>query len=268
MNAVNGIDEETETGAPAPPWPHRTQPAAATTPDFSQREFALRELMDEPCTYADYRAAALSLARVNRWTRGYRPTLEFLARVLERTGVTHEPLHIVDVGCGHGDSLREIYRWAAKRSVPLRLTGVDINPYAARLARECDRWEHVSAGTITWLTGDVFATQLERPADVILSSLFAHHLSNEAILKLLQWKESTARVGWLVSDLRRSERAAKTFGWMARLLPMDEMVARDGAVSFRRALSLEEWTELAIEAKVADAGMGRLTVEHLKLRSV
>src|SRR6202034_763640 len=98
--------------------------------------FALRELMDEPCTYADYRSAALDLAQVNRLTRGYRPTLNFLARGLRRCGVGNEPLHVVDVGCGHGDALRTIHRWAAQRSVPLRLTGIDLNPYAARLARE------------------------------------------------------------------------------------------------------------------------------------
>ena len=254
-----------ETGAPPPPWPHESMPEVATAPNFSRREFALRERMDGPCTYEDYRAAALGLARLNRWTRGHRPILEFLAKVLQRTGVTHEPLHIVDIGCGHGDGLREIYRWASKRSVPLRLTGIDINPYAARLARECDRVEHVSAGTITWLTGDVFATQLERPADVTISSLLAHHLSDDDIPRLMQWNESTARAAWAISDLRRSERAAQVFAWMSRLLPMNETIAHDGIVSFRRALSVEEWQRLAGQAKVTGVGKGRLVVERLKM---
>ena len=258
--------EVVETGAAAPPWAHEMLAEVVTAPDFSRREFALRELMDEPCTFEQYRAAALSLGRLNRWTRGYKGTLEFLGRVLERTGVGHEPLHVVDVGCGHGDGLREIYRWAAKRSVPLRLTGVDVNPYAARLARECDRVEHVSAGTIAWVTGDVFAAELEPPADVVVSSLFAHHLCDEAIVKLLQWKEDRARVGWFVSDLRRSERAARVFAWMGRVLPMEEMVARDGVVSFRRALSVGEWERLGLEvgAEVKDFGMGRVGVERLR----
>ena len=264
------IDAEVtkETGAAAPPRAHERLPEMATITDFSRREFALRELMDEPCTFAQYRAAALSLGRLNRWTRGYKPTLEFLGRVLQRTGVGHEPLHVVDVGCGHGDGLREICRWAAKRSVPLRLTGVDRNPYAARLAKECDRREHVSAGTIAWVTGDVFAVELERPADVVVSSLFAHHLCDEEILRLLRWKEDRARVGWFLSDLRRSERAARMFEWMARVLPMDEMVATDGAVSFRRALSVEEWSrrcvEADVEASVKDLGVGRVGVERFK----
>jgi len=108
MTSEEGSSEEMETGAPAPPLPVIPVPVVATMPDFSRREFALRELMDEPCTYADYCAAMQDLAQVNRLTRGYGPTLDFLARVLERTKVGQEPLHIVDVGCGHGDGLREI----------------------------------------------------------------------------------------------------------------------------------------------------------------
>jgi len=261
-----------ETGAPAPPVPGATAAVAAaveTVPDFTKREFALREWMDEPCTYADYSAAAQDLAAVNRLTRGYRPTLEFLARVLERTKVGQEPLHVVDVGCGHGDGLREIYRWAAKRSVPLRLTGIDRNPYAARLARECDRNERVAAKTIAWVTGDSFGVELERPPDVVISSLFTHHLDDASLVRFLRWSEEQARVGWLVNDLQRSERTYRIFGWLAKLMQWHPMVAQDGPVSFRRAFSAEDWRrylgEAGVEgARVFEARPGRLCVERLK----
>jgi len=267
MNTELDAEIDTETRAAAPPWPHETLQPPSSAPDFTRREFALRERMDEPCTYATYRAAALSLARLNRWTRGYKPTLDFLTRILQQTGVTHEPLHIVDAACGHGDTLRHISRWAAKRSIPLRLTGIDINPYATRLARERDRHEHIAPGTITWITANIFATNLHHPADIILSSLFAHHLSDEAILKLLQWNQTTARTAWLISDLRRSQRAAKTFAWMTKVLPLHNMVTYDGLSSFRRALSLQEWQAHClltnIPAQIKDTGTGRLTVEHI-----
>ena len=267
MNIELDAEIDTETHAPAPPWPHETPQPPASTPDFSHREFALRERMDEPCTYATYRAAALSLARLNRWTRGYKPTLDFLTRVLEHTGVTHEPLHIVDAACGHGDTLRHIARWAAKRSIPLRLTGIDINPYATRLARERDRHEHIAPSTITWITADIFTTTLSRPADILLSSLFAHHLPDEAIPQLLHWNQTTARIAWLISDLRRSQRAANTFAHISKILPLHPMVTHDARISFRRALSLQEWQahclQTNITAQIKDTGTGRLTVERI-----
>jgi len=240
----------------------------STTPDFSRREFALREWMDEPCTYAVYRRAAEDLAQINQLTRGYRPVLQFLERVMAQTRVGYEPLHVVDVGCAQGDGLRTIYKWAAKRSLPLKLTGVDINPYAARLARECDRAEHVSAGTIAWVTADAFAVELERPPDLVISSLFAHHLDDAAIERFLQWSEEQARVGWFVGDLRRSEHAALGFKWLTRVAGSCSMVRHDGAVSFRRALSLSEWQarlrDAGVAGEVKDVGLGRLCVERLK----
>lgn len=256
-----------ESSAP-PPWPS-AKTHVNTRVDFSRREFALRELMDEPCTYADYSRAARDLAQVNRLTRGAKPTIDFLARVIERTGVGHEPLHVVDVGCASGDTLRAVHRWAAKRSVPLRLTGVDMNPYAARLAKECDRREHVSAGTIAWLTADAFAVELERPADVVICSLFTHHLADEDVVRYLAWCEATARAGWFVNDLERSERAAVWFARLAWLMRWHRFVKFDGPVSFRRAFSREDWAGYLRDARVEAArvvgcGLGRLCVERVR----
>lgn len=238
-----------------------------SAPDWSRREYDLYEWMDGPCTYEEYARGALDLERVNRLTFGYRPALKFLERVLERADSA--PLHVVDIGSGHGDSLRTIYRWAARKKIPLRLTGVDINPYAAQLGQECDRRAGVPEGSIAWLTGDAFAAKFDVPVDVVLSSLFAHHLTDMAIVALLRWNEGTARVGWLVNDLRRSQRAATGFKWLTRAIGSCSMVKHDGAVSFRRALTMEEWrkrcAQAGVDARVLDVGLGRLCVERVKV---
>jgi len=238
-----------------------------STPDWSRREFDLQEWMDGPCTYEEYAHGALDLERVNRLTWGYRPALKFLARVLAQTD--SKPLHVVDVGCGHGDGLRQIYRWAARRGIALKLTGVDINPYAARLAQECDRRAGIAAGSIAWVTANAFEAGFDAPVDVAMSSLFTHHLNDAAIVELLRWNEATARAGWLVNDLRRSERAAKGFKWLTRVTGSCAMVKHDGAVSFRRALTMDEWRERCaqadVDARVVDVGLGRLCVERLKI---
>lgn len=238
-----------------------------SAPDWSRRAPEMQEWMDGPCTYAEYSQAALGLEQVNRLTLGYRPARRFLERVTERAGDAQ--LHVVDAGCGHGDGLRAIYRWAQRKNIPLRLTGVDLNPFAAQLARECDRSVGVPAGSITWITADAFAAKFDSPVDVAISSLFTHHLTDTAIVALLRWNEATARVGWLVNDLRRSARAAMGFKWLTRAVGSCAMVKHDGAVSFRRALTMEEWSErceqAGVDARVVDVGLGRLCVQRLKL---
>jgi len=237
-----------------------------SAPDWSRREFALDEWMDGPCSYAEYARGALDLERVNRLTFGYRPALGFLERALSHMRA-NQPLHVVDVGCGHGDGLRAVFKWAKKKQVAVRLTGVDVNPYAAQLAQECDRRAGVQAGSIAWLTADAFAAKFDAPVDVTISSLFTHHLSDAAIVDLLRWNEATARVGWLVNDLRRSKCAAMGFKWLTRAIGSCAMVKHDGAVSFRRALTMEEWRErcaqAGVGASVVAVGLGRLCVERM-----
>src|SRR4051812_8860068 len=118
---------------------------------FTSRAY-LSEWMDEPCSYEDFRACLADLEQVNRLTFAYRPTLDWL-----RSAIVQEkrPIHIVDVGCGGGDMLRMVERWAGRRRLDVRLTGIDLNPYAARAAAE-----RTPAGSkIAWVTGDAFSYQ-------------------------------------------------------------------------------------------------------------
>ena len=81
--------------------------------DLSVRTIA-EEQMDSADLPADHYAALLAdLARVNGWTMAARPTLAFLDRAIPRGG----RLKLLDVGFGHGDMLRRIARWAARRGV-------------------------------------------------------------------------------------------------------------------------------------------------------
>src|SRR6201990_1912020 len=103
--------------------------------DFSRRVSPreLPELMDGDCSYEDFRDCMRSLENVNRWLLGYRPTLAWLNRLPRGL---RRPAHIVDVGSGGGDLLRQIALTARRRGVAVHLTGIDLNPHAARAAEE------------------------------------------------------------------------------------------------------------------------------------
>src|SRR5271155_5488164 len=117
--------------------------------DFSRRASPreLPELMDGDCSYEDFRDCLRSLETVNRWLLGYRPTLAWLERLPHGL---RDPIHIVDVGCGGGGLLRQIAGWARRRGIAVQLTGIDLNPYAARAAAESTPKEF----GITWMTDD------------------------------------------------------------------------------------------------------------------
>lgn len=222
--------------------------------DFSRRVSPrdLPELMDGDCSYEDFRDCLRSLEQVNRCLLGYRPTLAWLKRLPH--GLS-EPIHIVDVGSGGGDLLRQIAGWARRRRIAVQLTGIDLNPYAARAAGEAKRKEL----GIAWVTGDALKYQLKNPVDIVVSSLMTHHLEDEEIIALLRWMEATAQVGWFINDLERSESASRTFAWLAGVVGWHRFVRHDGPVSFRRAFWEEDWVRLL---EMADIPRSAVTLKH------
>jgi 2-polyprenyl-3-methyl-5-hydroxy-6-metoxy-1,4-benzoquinol methylase len=211
----------------------------STAIDFTSRVSPrdLPELMDGDCSYEDFRGCVRSLEQINRWLLGYRPTLAWLKQLQQGTS---ETVHIVDVGSGGGDLLRVIAGWARKRGIGVELTGIDLNPYAARAAAESTPKEL----GIRFVTGNALEFRPEKPVDVVVNTLMAHHLEDEEIVALLRWMEATARKGWFINDLERSEWSCRLFSWADRLAGWHRFVRHDGPVSFRRALREEDWHRL------------------------
>lgn len=230
--------------------------------DFSRRvsPSELPELMDGDCSYEDFRDCMRSLETVNRWLLGYRPTLSWLEQLPHGL---HDPIHIVDIGSGGGDYLRQIAHWARRRNIAVQLTGIDLNPYAACAAAESTPREL----GITWVTGDALVYRPEKPIDIVVSSLMAHHLEDKEIIALLRWMEATAQVGWFINDLERSKWSSRMFGWVR----WHWLVRHDGPVSFRRAFRKEDWIRLLAAVEIPQESVtvepwrpGRLCVGRWK----
>lgn len=228
------------------------------------RPSQLAEWMDEPCTYEDFRTCLVDLGQVNRLTLSYRPTLDFLERLLVKRPI-NGVLRIVDVGSGGGDMLRHIERWARRRKIPVALVGIDLNPYAARAAREFTP----QSSAIEWVTGDAFAHA--GPVDVVLSSLFTHHLEEEEIVRFMAWSETIAERGWFVNDLMREATPCELFRMLSKVMRWHRFVQHDGPISFRRSFREDDWERMALEAGIAMETLklarwtpGRLCLERLK----
>ena len=238
--------------------------------DFSQRS-RLDELMDtEPVGFEEFRACLVDLARVNVLTLAHGPTLSFLDRIVADRAPSDAPLEIVDVGSGYGDLLRRIAAWARQRGVPVSLTGVDLNPWSARAAAEATSAED----HIQWVTADAFAYAPPTGIDVVVSSLFTHHLPDALVARFLGWMDTSARCGWFVNDLHRHAIPYHFFRYWARLARWHRFVQHDGPVSIARAFAREDWLRLLRNAGVDPASVEirwrfpfRLTVGKLVMET-
>lgn len=215
--------------------------------DFSRRA-DIPELMDDPAVdYDTFRACLVDLAKVNRLTLAYRPTLAFLNRLHTGGRLPRErPAVILDVGSGYGDMLRLIKRWARARSLDVRLVGLDRNPFAARAAERLPGSEGIQ-----WLGEDLFDHQ--GGADIVISSLFTHHLDDASLVRFLEWQEANARIGWFVNDLLRHPFSFYGFALLSRVMLWHSFVQHDGPVSIRRAFKPGDWDRLLARAGVIGA---------------
>jgi SAM-dependent methyltransferase len=235
--------------------------------DLSRRAdvTVLTEWMDEPCSREVMRACLEELGRLNRWFLGYRPVLDWLGALdLRRFG---RPVRILDVGCGYGDTLRRIEAWARGRSILVELTGMDLNPDAIAIAAEATQ----GGSSIRWIAGDVFGYRGGEAPDLVMSSLFTHHLSDAEVARFVHWMEKTAAIGWLVNDLSRASVPYHLFGWFARVMRLHPFVQHDGPVSFARAFQPEDWRRLCGAAGLAQSAYriqayqpARLCVSRIK----
>lgn len=211
--------------------------------DFSQRA-DLTEKMDEPCSYEELRDCLHDIARVNRLTFAYRPTIEWLEKIVAIK--PSETLRIVDVGCGYGDTLRTIETWAGKNKIPVTLTGIDLNPDAIRAAKEAT----AAASRIQWIPGDALSNSIQHEIDIVISSLLTHHLTNPKIVQFLRWMEHRTRRGWFVNDLHRQPVPYRLFRLLARFTDWHPLVKYDGPVSIRRSFRVEDWQALTASAEL------------------
>lgn len=206
--------------------------------DFSRRSPAIEWMDTEPVTEADFAQCLADLAIVNDVTLARPPTLGFLRRVARRqpAGGT---LRVLDVGFGEGDMLRRIARWGARRGLVMELEGVDLNPASTAAARAA-----TPAGLpIRYRTGDLF----DEPAgqfDVVISSLFTHHLTDAEVVRFLGWMERSARLGWFVNDLHRHKLAYYGFALLSRAAGWHRFVQHDGPISVARSFQRRDWTRL------------------------
>jgi 2-polyprenyl-3-methyl-5-hydroxy-6-metoxy-1,4-benzoquinol methylase len=119
---------------------------------------------------------------------------------------------------------------------------------------------------VNYFQADALADPLPGDYDVLLHSLFLHHLDTEEALRLLQRMGTAASKLVLVNDLIRSP-LGYGLAWTAcRLLSRSAIVHHDGPVSVQGAFRPQEVAELAAKAGLKGAVIGRCWPERYLLR--
>jgi len=227
-------------------------------PDLRQRSQAL-ELLDAPdIPRADLWRNLAELDTINRWLGGHAVTLAGLQRLYthlppkppERPGAPESgaprKLRIVDIGCGGGDTLKAITTWlkvakvAQQAGLQVELTGVDLKPECLEFAQQaCQGLD------IQWICSDY--RLLEAEYDIVLTSLFCHHLDPVQLHEFLLWAKQNAKLGLLINDLHRHPLAWWGIRLLTALFSRSHLVKHDAPLSVWRGFSRAELAEALAE---------------------
>ncbi|HTI12930.1 MAG TPA: methyltransferase domain-containing protein [Puia sp.] len=210
--------------------------------DFSKRSYQ-KELLDRPdIPFEDIERNMRELDFINTWLGGHAISLSGLKQLVRN----RKQVTICEIGCGGGDNLRVLSRYCRRRHIGLRVMGIDNNAHCIAVARE--KWKD---GMAEWVHSDYRNVHFgeERP-DIIFSSLFCHHFTDEELVLMLTWMEKSAQVGWFINDLQRHPLAyhaiRRLTGWLSR----SYLVKNDAPLSVLRGFVREEWEEYLQKAGI------------------
>lgn len=212
------------------------------------------ELMDQPgLSEREHGSALKGLRRVNWWSRSTAilwPSIQKLSRAVDQ-----RPLRILDIASGGGDVALGIAQRAQRAGLAVEVDGCDISPYAVKHAS--DLAERMQLDQVQFYERDILQEPVVKKYDVVMCSLFLHHLDEAQAVQLFSIVSQATRHLVLVNDLRRS-RAGYWLAWAGcRLLTRSPIVHIDGPLSVAGAFTMDEAAALAEQGGLSGFQMTR-----------
>lgn len=195
--------------------------------DFSLKGELLRDTLDK-------------LGKINKWLGGNVVTLDGVQKLLNEQP-KERTYTIIDLGCGHGDILRQIARFGRKHNYNFKLIGVDANQDAVDYATDLSS----DFPELAFKNIDIFSYEFEElDFDIAITTLFLHHFKDQEIITLLKLLTENARVGLVINDLHRSKIAYGLFKLLSLTISND-MIKKDGLTSILRAFKRKELEKIS-----------------------
>jgi SAM-dependent methyltransferase len=210
-------------------------------PDFTKRS-AEKEILDSKnIPFEEIRKNMQELEFINAKLGGHAITIDGISILVNQ--LTHKnsgPISICEIGCGGGDNLAAICKWAKKKSIEISCIGIDINPECIQFAKDKNAGLPIKFICADYKEGLV---NENKPA-IIFSSLFCHHFSDEELTGMMNWMKENSSVGFLINDLHRHPLAYYSIKALVNIFSKSYLVKNDAPVSVLRGFKKNEWENI------------------------
>ena len=210
--------------------------------DLSQRSYK-KELLDENnIPFEDIQQNMKELNFINTHLGGHAITIQGFKQLSgEKKSVS-----ICEIGCGGGDNLNAIYHWSKKNNIQINFTGIDINPNCITYAQKT-----TTIPNIRFIFSDYRKVNFGyHNPDLIFSSLFCHHFTNEELIEMLKWMKANCTLGFFINDLHRHQIAYHFIKNVTGLFSRSYLVKNDAPLSVLRGFKKKDWKSLLQQAGI------------------
>lgn len=170
------------------------------------------------------------LTRINRLIGNTSAVCKAVLRMIPKDALA--PIRIIDLGCGGGDILIAVGNYLHKHKVPATLLGLEGNPHSVAYAQK----QATTMASVRFQTADILSPAFQCPdCDIVISSHFLYHFSDEALGNFLHDNRSYVRIGWIISELQRSVLSYRMFQLLSPFFGLNPISRADGLLAIRRA---------------------------------
>lgn len=212
--------------------------------DYKKRS-QQKELLDEDdIPFAEIVLNMKELEWINAHLGGHSITIKGFKGLLQNK----KNISICEIGCGGGDNLNAISQFCETNNINARLMGIDINDNCIKYAGKNVRLKNARLCVSDYRK---FNFEDKKP-DVIFSSLFCHHFTDEELVEMLHWMEANSLCGFFINDLHRHPIAYNFIKLATTVFSNSRLVKNDAPVSVLRGFKKKEWKDLLQKAGISN----------------
>lgn len=186
-----------------------------------------------------------TIERVNSLLGGNQVLVSGVRQLTQKLNAQGSRIHLYDLGCGSGDGLRAIARWARRKKIPMQFTGIDANGFIVEYAREKAK----AFPEIQFVQQDLFDAKCTlKKADLVTFNLCLHHFTEAEQATLIKKCRTDGVKAILINDLHRHWLAYYAFWGFSLLTGANKIAREDGLLSIKKGFKKKELSLLGQSA--------------------
>ncbi len=214
---------------------------------FLKRSYK-KELLDtDNIPFNDIKKNMEELNFINRYLGGHQITV----KGFKQLAAQKKELSVCEIGCGGGDNIFAVYKWCNRKHIRVSLIGIDLKNECIEFAKSRTELNEIT----TWITSDYRKVHFSNKPDIIFSSLFCHHFSDEDLVTQLKWMKENSVVGFFINDLHRNWLAYYSIRLLTRLFSSSYLVKNDAPLSVLRGFKKQELKQLCLQSSITSANV-------------